>query len=124
MGQPTLDVFSYPLSHSVMARPGLWRLGAASDSAMLVPARVSDVAHPSSKVLSWDRHMAYLLRPRRLEGSSMLANPTPMLFIDGHAEERDPALAAEAVLNVMNPDAGENEMRLHNTPLGVLGRDF
>jgi len=124
MGQPTLDMFSYPLSHSVMARPGLWRLGAGSDSAQLVPARVGDVAHPASKVLSWDRHMTYLLRPRRLEDSSMLANPTPMLFIDGHAEERDPALAAEPVLNVMNPDTAENELPLHNTPLGVLGRDY
>lgn len=124
VGQPAIELFSYPLSHSVMARPGLWRLGAASDSTMLVPARVSDVAHPASKVLSWDRHMAYLLRPRRLEGASMLANPTPMLFIDGHVEERDPALAVEPVLNVMNPDGSENDMPLHNTPLGVLGRDY
>lgn len=124
VGQPLMDAFSYPLSHSVMARPGLWRVGATSDSGLLIAARVSDAAHPASKVLSWDRHMSYLLRPRRLEDSRMLANPTPMLFIDGHAEERDPSRAAAPVLNVMNPDAGEREMPLHNTPLGVLGRDF
>lgn len=124
LGQPLMDAFSYPLSHSVMARPGLWRVGAVGTDALLVPARVSDAAHPASKVLSWDRHMAYLLRPHRLEDFPLLANPTPMLFIDGHVEERDPSQATTPVLNVMNPDAGEREMPLHNTPLGVLGRDY
>lgn len=52
-----------------------------------------------------------------------LDEPTPMLFVDGHARTRTPSEAIEAVRNPF-PDAFRPTARLHNTPDGVRGRDY
>lgn len=118
-------LFSYPLSHTVFARPALWRVGAAADPTLLRGARHSDVAFPASKAVSWDDHQRYLVD--RIESGvypGRLGNPRPVLFADGHGEVLSVDVCTRPVLNVMNPDPGTRDAPLHNTPLGVLGRDW
>jgi type II secretory pathway pseudopilin PulG len=123
-GQSALPAFSYPLSHTLMASPSLWRLGAAYDPALLSPVKESMVRTPAAKVMSWDAAMAYLRRPEYLPDGTMLANATPVLFVDAHAAIRAPAEASDPVVNVMNPNAVEAQQRFHNTPAGALGHDY
>jgi len=122
--QAAISAFSYQYSHSFLARPGLWRIGAMPDAALLSAVRDSEVVFPSQKVQVWDAMMPYLLRPVPFGSTGMLANPAPMLFADGHAASHRPGDATPGIVNVMNPNAVEAAQPLHNTPLGVLGRDY
>lgn len=123
-GGPSAPMFfSYNYSHAFPARPGLWAEGAGPDLSLLEAVRGADVVYPSSKVLAWDREMAYLLRPRWLM-AGMYANPTPMLFADSHVAVRRPAEAAAPRSNPLNPDPVTASQPLHNTPDGVAGRDY
>ncbi len=111
---------SYIYSNSFIASPALWSGGAVADESLIAPTKPSDVAFPANKVLVWDGDLAYLPRPpRRVDGHWFA--PTPMAFADGHAAVRTPADAAPGVANPLN---NNNSTRLHNTPEGVLGRDF
>jgi type II secretory pathway pseudopilin PulG len=123
-GQSAANRFSYRYSHSFLARPELWRPGALSSDRLLTGVRHTDILFPSSKVLAWDGRLSYLLRPELLGTGDMLANPTPMLFSDGHVDVRRPGGAVRPVPNVMNANTVEGRQPLHNTPLGVRGRDF
>ena len=119
-GFMTSGLVSYIYSHSFIASPALWSGGAVADESLIAPTKPSDVAFPSNKVLVWDGDLAYLPRPpRRVEGHWF--HPTPTAFADGHAAVRTPADAAPGVANPLN---NNNNTRLHNTPDGVLGRDY
>lgn len=122
--QAAANLFSCRYSHSFLARPELWRPGAVGNDLLLTAVRDSDLTFPAGKVVAWDGKMAYLLRPELLGVGDMLANPTPMLFGDGHVDTQRPADATVPTRNVMNPNLTEGIQPLHNTPLGVRGRDF
>lgn len=124
-GMDASQSFSYPLSHSVMARPGLWRLGAVPDPSLIGGRRFSEVSYPASKVVSWDDAMRYVVRPVESQKyPSRIGTPRPMLFADGHVDQLSIDGAAAPIANVMNPVETEREAPLHNTPFGVAGRDF
>ena len=111
---------SYLYSNSFIASPALWTEGATADESLIAPTRPTDVGFPSNKVLVWDGDLAYLPRPpRRVEGHWLHA--TPMAFADGHAAVLNPLDATPGVANPLNNDSAT---RLHNTPGGVLGRDY
>ncbi len=120
-GRPvSLVTTSYLYSNSFIASPALWSGAATADETLIAPTKPSDVAFPANKVLVWDGDLAYLPRPpRRVDGHWLHA--TPMAFADGHAAVRTPADAAPGVANPLN---NNNSTRLHNTPEGVLGRDY
>lgn len=111
---------SYQYSNSSIASPRLWAGAAGADESLIAPTKPSDVAFPANKVLVWDGDLAYLPRPpRRVDGHWL--HPTPMAFADGHAAVHTPADAAAGVANPLNNNI---DTRLHNTPDGVLGRDY
>ena len=111
---------SYRYSNSFVASPGLWSGQASADESLIAPTRPEDVAFPANKVLVWDGDLAYLpAPPKRAEGHWFA--PTPMAFADGHAAVRQPLDATPGAPNPLNDNSS---VRLHNTPDGVLGRDY
>lgn len=111
---------SYRYSNSFVAKPALWRPGAAPDRTLLGATKPADVRHPAEKVMLWDDDLAYRTDvPPRLDG--LWNAPTPMVFADLHADARNPTQATAAVANVMN---NNDSTRLHNTPDGVSGYDY
>lgn len=123
----TMHPPSYRYSNSFVAQPWLWSESEHSSERMqraLAPVRLADVAHPSGKVLLWDNTLAYL-RERKPSFMGLPGDPTPMAFADGHAAVH---LASEATAAVPNPhplnDGSQSRAPIHNTPMGVLGRDF
>jgi len=111
---------SYLYSTSFIATPALWSGSATADQSLVAPTRPEDVASPANKVLVWDGDLAYRPeRSQRFEGHWLA--PTPMAFVDGHAAVHHPLDAAPGVANPLN---NNSSVRLHNTPGGVLGRDY
>ncbi len=118
-------VSHYHYANSFLARPSLWSGTARADERLIAPVAGGGVAFPSKKVMLWDHAMAFVLRPRPLDDwSGFLSNPTPMLFADAHAQERNPAHASEPVVNPLYEINVLGWMRLHNTRDGVEGLDF
>lgn len=113
-GWPT----SYRYSDSFVARPELWRPGAVEDDRLLAPTYAHELRHPAAKVMVYDAELPFLSE-RRYLGPDLL-ELTPMLFADGHAEQRVPAEAVEpiALSYFIRP------VRLMHTPDGVRGRDY
>lgn len=114
----------YAYSLSFVGRPALWdptHTPEASDAAV---QRRDAVQFPSSKVMLWDRIVAYLPEPPATIGPD-LAVQVATGFADGSARECIPAQAAAPVVNRLLPSGeGAATARLHNTPLGIAGRDF
>ena len=113
-------VVSYRYSNSFIASPALWSGQASADESLIAPTRPEDVAFPANKALVWDGDLAYLPAPPRRAQGHWLA-PTPMSFADGHAAVNNPL---EATPGAPNPLNDNSSVRLHNTPDGVLGRDY
>ncbi len=117
------EMFSIVYSNSFVARPTLWMAdrGETVDRiAELRPTRASEVRAPASKVMLWDRHLAYLSEEPERVGEHY-REMTPMAFADGHGALRDPTEASEGVANPLN---GGDDTRLHNTSQGVYGIDY
>lgn len=117
-GQPP----SYEYSASFLARPETWDGRTAASDTLLRGVTLGMVTHPSSKALMWEWELPYKSEEPRKSGPD-LDEPTPMLFVDGHARARTPSEAAEAARNPF-PDAFKPTARLHNTAGGVRGRDY
>ncbi|MFI4917205.1 MAG: type II secretion system protein [Phycisphaerales bacterium JB060] len=113
---------SYTYSQSFLARPDTWNGRSDADESLLRGVTLGMVAHPASKALMWEWELPYKNEAPRKIGPD-LAEPTPMLFADGHARARTPAEATEAVENPF-AEAFSRTARLHNTPDGVRGRDY
>ncbi|MCC6661152.1 MAG: type II secretion system protein [Phycisphaerales bacterium] len=116
---PCGDPPSYFYSRSFLAAPELWRSGGYSGGDPLRGVRTDMVTYPSSKCLMWEWELPYLNREPRKLGPD-LAEPTPLLFADGHGANLTPAEAAAPVANPLTGDTA----RLHNTPHGIQGRDY
>lgn len=110
---------SYFYSRSFLAAPEVWNGTGNADEGMIRGVRLDAVTYASSKCLMWEWELPYEHRKPRMLGPD-LAEPTPMVFADGHGAGRTPAEAAAAVRNPFTRDTA----RLHNTPDGVRGRDF
>ena len=114
------EQISIRYSNAFIARPELFRVGAKDDPKHIAPVRSGEVLYPSSKVMLFDAHLAYLTKRPKIRDNHYDEN-TPMGFADGHAEARNPLSAAEGVPNVMRSN---RNIRLHSTPDGVRGKDF
>lgn len=106
---------SYAYSTSFVASPSLWSGHSQADESLIRPILISEVTHPSNKVLMWDDEMAHLSAR-----SSSALDHRPMLFADGHAAVMRLSDATEPVAN---PFTGASE-RLADTPFGVDGADY
>jgi prepilin-type N-terminal cleavage/methylation domain-containing protein len=114
------EQISIRYTNSFVARPDLFKPGAKDDLKNIAPVRSGEVLYPSSKVMLFDAHLAYLTKRPKIRDNHYDEN-TPMGFADGHAEARNPLSATEGVPNVMR---GNRNIRLHSTPDGVRGKDF
>lgn len=113
---------SYSFSNSFVAAARLWTADYDGSEDVLRPVRLFEVAHPSQKAMIWDQQMAYL--HRSVEAAEGLEHePMPIAFADEHAEARRLIDGADAVPNPLNEDWWRAS-KLHNTPRGVLGRDY
>ncbi len=106
---------SYHYSNSFLAAPRVWSGAPGAASQDLGPVRGSSVAFPSSKVVMYDMHRAYLV-PKQ-----MASAPRPVLFVDGAAALK---MDAEASAPVPNPLNNNSQQRYHDTRDGSQGRDF
>jgi len=107
---------SYHYSNSFIASPRVWNGRGDATEDDIGPVNVAAVAHTSAKVVMFDYDRAYIRR------SITASDPRPLLFADGSAAARLDTDAADPVPNVLN--APEYPRRYHDTPDGVLGRDF
>jgi prepilin-type N-terminal cleavage/methylation domain-containing protein len=114
------EQISIRYTNSFVARPDLFKAGAKDEPKNIAPVRSGEVLYPSSKVMLFDAHLAYLTKRPKIQDNHYDA-PTPMGFADGHADARNPLTATEGVPNVMR---GNRNIRLHSTPDGVRGKDF
>ena len=111
---------SYIYSNSFVGSPRLWSESSGADESLIAATTPSMVEFPSNKVLVWDGDLAYLPRaPAVVDG--FFNHVTPMAFVDQHAEALLPQRATPGVANPLNHGS---DRRLHNTPAGVLGRDY
>ncbi len=117
-GPATMVSFRY--SNSFVARPALWQTGTPIEAGLLNPTTVSEVAFPAGKVVVWDAELAYIRKTPPVVGGHFDAL-TAMAFADQHAEVKNPKDAAKGFANPLN---GGSDQTLHNTPDGVLGRDY
>ncbi len=106
---------SYHYSNSFVASPRVWSGTPGVSHADVGPIRQSDPAFPSQKVLFFDADRSYLRQ------APTPADPRPLLFADGAAIAR---LDTDAAPGSPNPLNANSQSRYHNTPDGVLGRDF
>lgn len=120
---------SYMYSNSFVAPPAVWSDACPSSTPVTATdaagwdVRASMVAHPSSKVILWDIALSYIKRPKPMLPDGLAGDRTPMAFADGHASAQEPAQASAPIVNRLN-DNNWRASRLHNTALGVLGRDY
>lgn len=114
------EQISIRYTNSFVARPDLFKPGAKDDPKNIAPVRSGEVLYPSSKVMLFDAHLAYLTKRPKIRDNHYDEN-TPMGFADGHAEARNPLNATEGIPNVMRSN---RNIRLHSTPDGVRGKDF
>lgn len=111
---------SYQYSNSFVAKPDVWRPDALLDAHTLSHTNPTAVAFPASKAIIFDAELAYLRKtPPIINGH--YAHNAAIAFADGHAEAKDPTTATPGFPNPLNGNSARN---LHNTPEGVLGRDF
>lgn len=115
-----MDRIGVMYSNTFVARPELFREGAAADDSLLRGTRPDEVMFPGQKVLLWDRHLAYRVKEPERIGEHYRA-PTPMAFADLHADVKDPTAATPGVANVMR---GGFASPINCTPDGVRGRDY
>lgn len=106
---------SYHYSNSFLASPRVWGGSAGVTKADIGPTRVTDVAHPSNKVIMYDSDRSYLRQ------APTPSDPRPLLFADGSASARRDSDATPGTPNPLN---NGSKAIYHNTPNGVLGRDF
>jgi prepilin-type N-terminal cleavage/methylation domain-containing protein len=107
---------SYMYCRSFQARPIVWASGGPlPPEGNFNPTRVSEVRFPSSKALMFDKDLTYLHRePRETDARGVLA-------ADGSASMRFNRDAKPPAQNRLD----ESEPTIyHDTPDGVLGRDF
>lgn len=106
-------------SNSFLGNPSLWSGSAQATESAIGPQAVSGVAHPSAKVLMWDVWRSYL------NGRPTPSTLRPILFVDGSASARRGTDETEPVGNPLTEPLYPNAPRLyHDTPNGILGRDF
>jgi len=109
---------SFRYSNSFVARPELWSPNATPDESLIARTSPSEVAFPSSKALVWDNEVAYEHRPKFING---LPETLIVGFADLHAARKHPRDVTDPVVNVLRDNIARP---LHDTPNGVLGRDF
>ena len=107
---------SYHYSNSFTASPRVWNGDNNATENDIGPVNITAVAHPSAKVIMFDYDRAYITR------QVAARDPRPLLSADGSASTRLDSDAAQPVPNPLN--APEYPRRYHDTPNGVLGRDF
>lgn len=105
-GLPAGAPSDYLLTEATMASVSYWVPGRTQSVEQWRPMRYSDTRSPSAKVLLYDR---------------LISGPTPMGFVDGHAEER---MRSSARPGVPNTIAGGGALPLLRTENGLSGRDF
>lgn len=114
------NVVSIRYSNAFVARPELFKPNAQPDDKLLQATRPDEVLFPSSKVMLWDAHIAYVPKePLRI--GEFYKHPTPMAFADGHAATHDPT---EATPGVANPLRFNYVSPINGTPDGIRGRDY
>lgn len=96
----------YLLTEATMASVAYWIPGGHQTIDQWRAMRFSDTRSPSAKVLLYDR---------------MISGPTPMGFIDGHAEDRTRSSARPGVPNTIT---GGGAVPLLRTESGLSGRDY
>ena len=89
-----------------MASVSYWRSNAVQSIEQWRAMRFSDTRSPSAKVLLYDK---------------LVSGPTPMGFVDGHAEERALGDASPGVANTIT---GSGAAPLLRTEDGLWGRDY
>ena len=113
------NTVSLRYSNSFIGSPKLFARGGTADETLIKPVQQHEVGFPSSKVLLWDAHLAYMRNLHAVDGH--WAAPTPMAFADLHCDVKDPT---QAMTPVANPLKQGPLMKLHDTPDGVQGRDY
>jgi len=108
-------IFEY--SNSFVARPIVWSDSAPATEEDLAPTHTTEVSHPSSKVLLFDARSSRT----RLESGAERNHHRVILMADGSASMRRDANARAPANNQLRPGAPR---LYHDTPMGVLGRDF
>lgn len=106
---------SFVYCRSFMAKPQLWREGAVEEDHLFRPVRQAEVQAPASKVLLFDLELSHLRAEPEPD-----RDLRPMVFADGHAVEKRLSEATEPVA----PPNRTVRFPLHDTPLGVRGRDY
>jgi len=105
---------SYRYSNSFVAKPRVWSGAPNITWDDIGPQMVTNVAHPSAKVVMYDADRSYLAM------DPTPTDPRPLLFVDGSASLR---LDSDARAPVENP-LNNSRSRYHDTANGVLGVDF
>ncbi len=116
-----IGTYSHPVSYvyanSFLGAPVIWNGRGDATQRDVRPVRVSEVEHPSAKVLLYDADRFYLRR------DATRKDRRPVLFVDGSASARLDEKATAPVRNPLNPLY--NAPRIyHDTPNGVRGWDF
>lgn len=105
---------SYRYNNSFVAKPRVWSGAPGVTWDDIGPQMVTNVAHPSAKVVMYDSDRSYLAK------DPTPTDPRPLLFVDGSASLR---LDSDARAPVENP-LDESRRRYHDTANGILGVDF
>ena len=111
---------SWRMSNAFLADPELFTEDATLDKRPFRAVRAGEVVFPAQKVLAWDTHLAYLSRRPDLRDGHWDA-PTPMLFVDGHAEAKNPLDAQAPATDVLS---NYESRALADTSMGARGRDY
>jgi len=106
---------SYRYSNSFVGDPWVWSESWSNAEQAARPTRIQDVRYPFGKVIMYDLDRAYLTK------SVTENDPRPLLFVDSSASLRRDTEATEPV---QNQDWSAPPRPYHDTPKGVLGRDF
>lgn len=114
------EQISLRLSNAFVAKPELFGDNPKDDAQMFQPTKPEDVLSPSNKVLLFDAHVAYYTKRPAIVDSHYDA-PTPMVFVDGHADAKNPTQAKESVPNVLRDN---RNVKLHSTRNGIKGQDY
>jgi len=105
---------SYRYSNSFVAKPRVWSGAPGVTWDDIGPQMVTNVAHPSAKVVMYDADRSYLAK------APTASDLRPLLFVDDSARLR---LDSDARAPAENP-LNESRRRYHDTARGILGVDF
>lgn len=122
----TLPRSSFVYSSSFLGQPAIWSgepLDPERGETLARSVSGSQVRFPSGKALMWDWELTHLKRPREHDSLQNLKEETAVLFADQHVAAKVPADAAAGIRNTLGFVVHPIE-NLHNTPDGVLGRDY